>query len=93
MYVDVLYGREAPEVGWYLQAVGRAGGRNSAYLVRSCYRVRRRDPGAAPRYQMEVEAVDEIPPGARVFEFRWYPRRKKRKQTFEEYIARRVEGP
>lgn len=37
---------------------------------------------------MDVEVVDEIPSGAKVFEFSWYARKKKRKQSFEEYMRR-----
>jgi hypothetical protein len=33
MYVDALGGRDIPEPGWYLQAIGRTGKPNTAYLV------------------------------------------------------------
>lgn len=89
MYVDILGGREIPEAGWYLQAIGRTGNKNSAYLVLTAREVRRRDPRAARRIQMDVEDVDQIPPGAKVFEFRWYPRKKKRR-GFEEQLARGI---
>lgn len=88
MYIDIHGGREVPEAGWYLQAIGRHGTKNSAYLVRTARKAKRRDPKAAPRIMMDVEVVDEIPDGASVFEFCWYPR-KKRKRTFEQDIRRR----
>lgn len=99
MYVDILGGRSAPAVGWYLQAIGRKGARNSLYLVLSARRVKRRDPKALPRIAMEIEQINEIPPSARatakIFEFRWYPRKKKRK-TFEQELSdgirRRADG-
>ena len=90
MYVDILRGRERPVKGWYLQAMGRREARNSCYLVLSSYLAKRRDPKAAPRVMMTVELVEEIPARAKVFEFYWYPRKKKRKRTFEEYIRRGV---
>lgn len=88
MYVDILRGREQPKPGWYLQAIGRRGDRNSAYLVLTACRAKRRDPKAAPRIMMDVQLVDEIPSGASVFEFRWYSRKKKRCRTFEDDMAR-----
>lgn len=88
MYVDILGGREEPKAGWYLQAIGRDGKRNSAYLVLSAYKVKRRDPRAWTRIQMKVELVDEIPPGAKVFDFHWYPR-VKRRVDFESYMRGR----
>lgn len=90
MYIDILGGRERPDVGWYLQAIGRRGTRNSAYLVLSARLVKRKNPSAPPRITMDVEMVDEIPPCAKVFEFRWYPRKKKRKMDFERYMRRAV---
>jgi hypothetical protein len=89
MYVDILYGREKPEPGWYLQAIGRHGTRNSAYLVLTAREAKRRDPQDSPRIYMDVELLvdSEIPKGAHVFEFYWYPR-KKRKRTFEQDIRR-----
>jgi hypothetical protein len=88
MYVDLWNDREAPVPGWYLQAIGRKGALNSAYFVLTARRVKRRDPKARPRIMMEVELVDKIPAGAKVFEFYWYERKKKRKVKFEDYIAR-----
>lgn len=90
LWIDIIGGRERPDVGWYLQAVGRRGDRNSAYLVLTARQVKRKDPKAPPRIAMDVEVVDEIPPGAKVFEFRWYPRKKKRKMSFEQYMQRGV---
>jgi len=90
MFVDILGGRLEPKPGWYLQAIGRRGDRNTAYLVLTARRVKRKNPKAPPRITMDVEAVDEIPAGARVFEFRWYPRKKKRRLTFEEFMRRAV---
>jgi hypothetical protein len=87
MYVDILAGRAQPKAGWYLQAIGRRGDRNSAYLVLTARRAKRRDPKARPRIVMDVMLVDEIPAGARVFEFRWYPRHR-RGRTFDEDMAR-----
>jgi hypothetical protein len=91
MYVDMLHGREQPRPGWYLQAIGRRGDRNSAYLVLTARQAKRRNPKAPPRIMMDVELlVDrEIPAGASVFEFRWYSRKKRRRRTFEEDMARR----
>ena len=74
MYVDILHGRALPKPGWYLQAIGRRGDRNSAYLVLTARRAKRRDPKARPRIMMDVMRVNEVPPGRNVFEFRWYPR-------------------
>lgn len=89
LYIDILGGREVPSPGWYLQAMGRKGARNSAYLVLTARTVKRKNPNAFPRITMDVEIVDEIPKGAKVFEFFWYPR-KKRKRTFEQDIRRKV---
>lgn len=89
MYVDILMGRKAPEPGWYLQAIGQRGDRNSAYLVLTARQAKRRDPKAPPRIMMDVQLVDDIPAGASVFEFRWYPR-KKRKRSFEQDMVRRL---
>jgi hypothetical protein len=90
MYVDILFGRERPEPGWYLQAIGRGGKRNSTYRVVSAREVKRRDTKARPRITMEVEDVDEIPEGAKVFEFTWYPRKRK-SQTFERELAASIQ--
>jgi hypothetical protein len=91
MYVDILHGREQPKPGWYLQAIGRRGDRNSAYLVRTARPAKRRNSKAPPRIIMDVQLVDDIPAGAGIFEFRWYPR-KKRKRTFQQDMARMHEG-
>lgn len=91
MWVDITSAEgEEPKPGWFLQAIGRRGDRNSAYIILSTRLVRRRDPRAFRRIAMDVEVVDEIPAGAKVFEFRWYPRKKKRRMNFEQFISRRV---
>ncbi|MGH3427706.1 MAG: hypothetical protein ACRDQZ_09095, partial [Mycobacteriales bacterium] len=89
MYIDIIHGRAAPQVGDFLVSVGKRGV-GSAYLVLTCYRVKRRDPKAYPRYQMETEPVEiaAVPVGARTFHFRWYPRKKRK--TFEQHMERRL---
>lgn len=89
MYVDILGGRTEPAPGWYLQAVGSNGRRNSAYFVLTARKVKRRDPNARTRIVMDVERVECVPRGSKVFEFRWYPRQQKRR-TFERDMMRQI---
>lgn len=89
IYMDILDGTEGPRPGDHIASVGKKG-IGTVYLVQVSRLVKRRDPEAPPRYQMEVEVVgrDHACHG-RWYEFTWYPR-KKRRQTFEQYMRRTV---
>lgn len=89
LWLDI-WGGVPPTAGWYVQAVGCRGVHNSAYYVRAARWMKRRIKTPIPRVSLEVERVDNIPAGARVFEFRWYPRNKIRKLTFEEQMSRQL---
>jgi hypothetical protein len=90
LWIDIYDLAEPPSAGWYVQAIGRTGKRNSAYCVRAARWMKRRIKTPIPRVLLDVEHVDKIPSGARIFEFRWYPRNKTRKLTFEEQMSRQL---
>jgi hypothetical protein len=77
IYVDVFGGRDRPGPGWYLQAVNKKGCYNSTYFILDARQVKRRTRGAVPRIMLTVERVHDTPKDAKVWEFRWYPRRRR----------------
>lgn len=85
---------KGPERGDLLVSMGKRG-IGTIYEVRTSRKVNRRDPDAPDRYAMSVKAlktkdVDAAwKPSKVIFRFWWYPR-KKRKQTFEQFMRRRV---
>lgn len=89
IYVDMTNRAPGPQPGDYCQFVGKRGP-GACYLVLESRMVKRRDPKAYPRYTLRVDVVDpaDVPSVAKVFEFRWYKRRKKKQVTFEEHMKR-----
>lgn len=79
IFMDMVQRNPGPKKGDYIVTVGKRG-IGTTYLVVSSYRVRRKDPTAFPRYQMKVRVIDKVPDDlgeAKLFQLRWYPRRKK----------------
>lgn len=98
LFIDIPKEEDGPRPGDYVFSSGKTG-IGTRYLVIESYRVKRHDPEALPRYQMKVETVTEeevdvpqVHSGARrLFMFAWYPRKKKRRQTFEQFMRRTVD--
>ena len=87
IYVDLPRGTTAPIAENFMRAVGKRG-IGVQYRVCTKRMVKRRDPNARPRCQLQVVLIDECPAGEPVLEFRWYPRKKKRAMTFEQLMRR-----
>lgn len=95
LYIDFENDERLPKRG------DRVSSGTTLYYVLNARRVKRRDPNAKPRVQMRVIRREDMPDGLAerlvrsaikrhdyscLFEFRWYPRKKKA-ITFEEYLG------
>lgn len=86
IWMDILDGGPGPRRRDYVVSVGKRGV-DTTYLVLQSRQVKRRDPTAVPRFSLDVKVVPNSPGTAKIFEFHWYPRKKK---TFESYMKRRT---
>lgn len=96
MWIDITDGGLGPRRGDRLRSP------KTLYYVLHSRKIKRRDPGACPRYQLLTVKDSEITErlrgmlnrsaarhgGPQRFDFTWYPREKKR-MTFEQYMKRR----
>jgi hypothetical protein len=99
MWMDIHDGSDGPRRGDRLRSP------KTLYWVLHSRKVKRRDPAACPRYQLFVVKADECDAvvksrllnsalrrgSSRLFEFQWYPRKKKRK-TFEQYMQHKQQS-
>lgn len=86
LFIDILDGGPGPRRRDYVVSVGKQG-IGTIYLVLRSRQVKRRDPSAVPRFSLDVKVVPNYPGTAKIFEFHWYPRKKK---TFEDHMKRRT---
>lgn len=98
--MDILHGDSIPKRG------DRLSSPKSLYYILSARIVQRRDSSAAPRYKLWVVRADDLKQETRfrlmwsairangastLFEFTWYPRKKKR-MTFEDLMRAGTHG-
>lgn len=89
LYMDIQDGGPGPKRGDFVVSMGKKG-IGTMYKVLRSRKVQRRDAAALPRFTLFVKIWPKEkwpPPSGQVFEFRWYPRKKK---TFEQWMKRRV---